>query len=302
MRRAIALALLIITVIAPLAPRPAAAATIQINGIGLVDYAHKPDLKVGDWVRYHMIGSSELGVREAYTITLLIAGEQDFWGDPAFWIETWKEMPGSPPEMLAALVSYDIYRDSSATQRLQLYTRAMISESDDAGNPRIELNKPAASILKTRRDVKNPVRWTRDTLGVDTVITPRGTFKGLKVLLKQGTGSTQAVGDSSIYQELREDRTSYFAMEVPITHLSREDIETVAARKSWLIGRSGDATALATRDRALGTARLLDFGNGGLEARLVPEKFRKSLAAQKAASAPRPKVAAARSRVRTTQP
>lgn len=286
MRRAIALALLLVLSAALFAvPRLVAAPVVQVNGIGLVDYTHKPDFKVGDWVRYRMSGSSELGVVDDYTVTLLIGGEQDFWGDPAFWIETWKESPGQPPEVLCALVSYDIFRDTVATQRLQLYTRAMISTLNDNGEPRVEINKPAASILKTRREVKNPVRWTRDTLGVDTVITPKGTFKGLKTILKQGTGSTQAVGDSSVYQELREDRTSYFAMEVPITHLSREDIMTVAARKAWLIGRSGDATALTTRDKATGSARLIDYGHGGLEPRLTPKRYQASIAAQRAAAA-----------------
>ncbi len=286
MRRAIAASLLALTFLAiPALPRTASAAAVQVNGIGLVDYTRKPDFKVGDWVRYNMSGRSELGVSENYTITLLIAGEQDFWGDPSFWIETWKESKDAPPEVLASLVSYDIFNDSLATQRLQLYTRAMITTFDDQGTPRIDVNKPAASILKTRRDVKNPVRWTRDTLGVDTVQTPKGLFKGLKTILKQGTGTTQAVGDSSVYQELREERTSYTALEVPITHLSREDIMTVASRKSWLIGRSGDATALATRDRAIGSARLIDYGHGGLEPRFLPARYRTSIAAQRAAEA-----------------
>ncbi|MCE9627144.1 MAG: hypothetical protein K8R56_04410 [Candidatus Eisenbacteria bacterium] len=302
MRRAIALALLLLAFASVFAlPRTTSAATIQINGIGLVDYTHKPDFKVGDWVRYRMSSSSELGMSEDYTITLLIGGEQDFWGDPGFWIETWKETPGQPPEVLCSLMSYEIFRDTVATQRLQLYTRAMVNTLNEDGEPRVELNKPAASMLKTRREVKNPVRWTRDTLGVDTVITPKGTFKGLKTILKQGTGSTQAVGDSSVYQELREERTSYVAMEVPITHLAREDIMTIAARKAWLIGRSGDATPLSTRDKGLGTARLLDFGHGGLEPRITPARYRMSIAAQRAAAAAAAKPRTAATRTSTSK-
>lgn len=297
MRRASAILLLIVLWAASIAaPLAVHAAAVQVNGIGLVDYTHKPDFKVGDWVRYRMSSRSELGVVEDYTLTLLISGEMDLWGDPGFWIETWKETDGLPPEYLGSLMSYEIFNDTLATQRLQLYTRAMISQSNEQGEPRVEFNKPAASMLKTRREVKNPVRWTRDTLGVDTVITPKGTFKGMKTILKQGTGATQSVGDSSVYLELREDRTSFFAMEVPITHLSREDIMTLAARKSWLIGRSGDASELTTRDRAEGSARLIDFGHGGLEAKLTPERFRRSIAAQRAAAAPRPKPAPPRTR------
>jgi hypothetical protein len=104
----------------------------------------------------------------------------------------------------------------------------------------------------------------------------------MKVLLKQGTGATQTVGDSSVYTEVRENRTSWYASEIPITHLAREDIESINSGKSWLVGRSGDATTLNTRDRGLGTARLVDYGHG-LEARLIPAYLRHTIAEQAAA-------------------
>lgn len=295
MRRAILL-LLIAATAGTLYSAPAAtAANAPMNAIGLVDYTGKPTFKVGDWARYRMSGKSELGARDDYYVTVLIAGEEDFWGDPGFWIETWTDAPGRPPETQAALMSYEIFGDSSATERLQLYMRKQVTTMNDDGSVRMDINKPAASMLKTRREVKNPVRWTRDTLGVDTVQTPKGTFKTLKVLLKQGTGVTQTVGDSSVYNEVRENRTSWYTDEVPITHVAREDVESIAAKKSWLVGRSGDALTLNIRDRGLGSARLLDYGHG-LEARLVPERLRRSIAEQVAAerTAARPKPAAAK--------
>ena len=282
MRRAIFL-LLVVTAASPLYSPPAAtAAPATINGIGLVDYAHKPTFKVGDWARYRMTGKSELGVSEDYLITVLIAGEEDFWGDPGFWIETWVDAPGRPQETNASLMSYEIFGDSSATERLQMYMRKAVTMLNEDGTPRMDINKPAASTLKTRRPVKNPVRWSIDTLGVDTVQTPKGTFHATKLIMKQGTGATQTVGDSSVYTELRENRTSWYASEVPITHLAREDVESIASRKSWLVGRSGDATTLNIRDRGLGTARLIDYGHG-LEARLLPARLRHSIAEQQAA-------------------
>lgn len=284
MRRASlsSIALALVVLLGSLSARVSPAAPKQINGIGLVDYANKPDFKVGDWVRYRMSGSSELGVEENYTITLLVAGEMDFWGDRAFWLETWKDVPGQPLEVLASAVSYDAFKDTSAVERLQFYTRVMINTLNPDGEPRLEVNKPAASTVRMRREVKNPVRWTRDTLGTDTCSTPTGDYRTLKVLLKQGTGATQSVGDSSVYQELRENRTSFVSMQIPLTHLVREDIETMAARKAWLIGRSGDATPLATRDRALGSARIVAMGHGGLSARMVPEPYRYTLEEQRA--------------------
>ncbi len=283
MRRAIRLLLLVVAALS-LGVLPARAQGQAImNGIGLLDYAHKPHFRVGDWAKYHMQSSSQLGVTDDYTLTVLVAGEEDFWGDPCFWLETWVDMPSGPPQTRAALMSYEIFTDSSATERLLLYMRKMITMLNEDGTPRVDINKPAASTLKARHDVKNPVTWDRDSLGVDTVQTPKGTFTARMILLKQGKGVTQAVGDSSIYTELREDRTSWYTNDVPITHLAREDIVTTSSRKSWLIGRSGDATALNIRDKGVGTARLIDFGHG-LEPRILPMHLRRTIAEQRAAA------------------
>ena len=282
MRRAIAALSLLLALAALDAPRSRADTGAIMNGIGLIDYRHKPDFKIGDWVRYQMKSHSELGASDDYQLTVMIAGEEDFWGDPGFWVETWVDMPGIPPQTRASLVSYEIFSDTVATQRLLLYTRKMISMLNEDGTPKMDINKPSASTLKARREVQNPVRFSLDTLGTDTVVTPKGTFKPLKVMMKQGTGATQMVGDSSLYTEVRENRTSWYTLEVPITHLAREDIESINAHKSWLTGRSGDALPLAIRDRGLGSARLIDFGHGAT-ARLVPERLRHTIAQQVAA-------------------
>jgi hypothetical protein len=285
MRRAIR-SLLITALAASLLPALAyAQASKSFNGIGLVDYSRKPDFKVGDWVRYRMTGKSEMGMSDEYQLTLLVAGEEDFWGDPGFWLETWVEGPGMPPRATASLISYEAFTDSAAIQRLLLYTRKMITLLNEDGTPKIDVNKPASSTLKARHDVMNPVSYSRQALGRDTVTTPKGTFDVEKVLMKQGKGVTSVAGDSSMYTELREDRTSHYSQLVPITHLVREDIETASTRKTWLIGRSGEGAPMFVRDRGEGAATLLDYGHGGLEARMVPERLRKSLAAQAKPSA-----------------
>jgi hypothetical protein len=292
MRRAITALAILLAVVTLDATRSHAESATVMNGIGLVDYRHKPDFKIGDWVRYQLKSHSELGAKDDYELTVLIAGEEDFWGDPGFWIETWVDMPGAPPQTSAALVSYDIFGDSVATQRLLLYTRKLISMVNDDGSPKIDVNKPAASTVRARREVMNPASFDLDTLGTDTVQTTKGVFKALKVLMKQGKGATQSVGDSSIYTEVRENRTSFYVLDVPITHLVREDIESINARKSWPIGRSGDALALTIRDRGLGSARMVDFGHNGTP-RLVPERLRHTIAEQVAAenAAAKPKSA-----------
>lgn len=285
MRRAIPL-LLIAALATPLFPaRARAQGQASFNGIGLVDYSHKPNFKVGDWARYRMSGKSEMGMSDNYELTLLVAGEEDFWGDPGFWLETWVEAPGQPPRALAALISYEAFSDTAAIQRLLLYTRKMITLLNEDGSPKIDINKPASSTLKARHDVMNPISWSRESLGPDTVTTPKGTFAVEKVLMKQGKGVTSALGDSTVYTELREDRTSHYSSLVPITRLVREDITTGSTRKAWLIGRSGDATPTTVRDRGEGAATLLDYGHGGKVPRMVPERLRKPLSAKAAPSA-----------------
>src|SRR5262249_25963603 len=155
-------------------PRSRAEGTVIMNGIGLIDYRHRPTFKVGDWVKYRMRGHSELGMSDDYDLTLVIAGEEDFWGDPGFWVETWVDIAGVPPQTRASLMSYEIFGDTVATQRLLLYMRRVITMLNDDGTPKMEINKPTGSTLKARREVMNPIRFDLDTLGVDTVQTPRG--------------------------------------------------------------------------------------------------------------------------------
>ena len=155
---------------------------------------------------------------------------------------------------------------------------------NEDGTPKIDINKPASSTLRMRHDVMNPVSYSKESLGRDTVTTPKGTFTVDKVLMKQGKGVTSALGDSTVYTELREDRTSYYSSQVPITRLVREDIATGSSRKAWLIGRSGDATPMTVRDRGEGSALLLDFGHGGKEPRMVPKKLQKPLSSKATAT------------------
>lgn len=288
MRRAIASLLLLCTTLALLSVNAAAQNRPQIvstvDGIGLIDYSHKPTFKVGDWVRYRMTGKSDMGMSDNYDVTVIIAGEEEFWGERCVWIETWTDAVGKPPRATATLMSYSIFGDSLAIQRLQLYRRKAISVLDENGNPRQEVVRAAGSALKSRTLFKRPIQWDVDTLPPDTVHTPRGVFTAKRVSIRQGTGATTSVGDSSIYSEARENRMSFMHPDIPITHIVREDIESIIARRTWEIGKSSASTEMFIRDRGLGIARLIDFGSG-LEGRLVPEKHRKSIADQRAAAA-----------------
>ena len=70
-----------------------------MNAIGLIDYSTKPTFKPGDWVRYHVVGSNNEGDRDDYYVTVLIAGEEKFWGEDCFWIETRTQAAGTTAPM-----------------------------------------------------------------------------------------------------------------------------------------------------------------------------------------------------------
>lgn len=271
MRRAIALCALVLVgaVLFTAAVRAKEQAVDRINGIGLVDYSSKPTFKVGDWVRYRMTGQSEMGMSDDYEITVLIAGEEEFWGDRGFWIETWTDKPGALPKTVATLMSYSIFDDSLPIQHMQVYQRKTITETDEQGNPVEIITKPAASMLTTRNLFKKPLMWDVDTLGSDTVTTPTGTYAARKVSIRQGTGATATIGDSSRYDEVRENRMVWMTPKVPITHVARESIENVIARRTWMLGRSAEGSPLLTRERGVGLARLVAAGSG-LKPRLMP--------------------------------
>lgn len=256
----------------------------RINGIGIVDYSHKPAFKVGDWVRYRMSGESQMGMRDDYEITLVIAGEEEWWGEECFWLETWTDARGRPPETSATLMSYAIFSDTAAIQRMQSYQRKTITGINSNGEAVEEVVRPAASALKTRTAYQRPLMWDVDTLEADTVQTPAGLMNARKVSIKQGTSVTTSMGDSTLYTEVRENRMSWFTMDVPITHIAREDVENTIARRAWMIGRSAEGAPLRLRERGTGTARLIAFGHG-MTARMLSPERQKSLAQIRAAKA-----------------
>lgn len=291
MRRATALIALLLAGAACLAAAvmAQAPATARINAIGFVDYSGKPAFKVGDWVRYRVTGESELGMRDDYALTILVAGEEVFWGDSCFWLETWTEPRSGPKTALASLMSYTIFRDTAAVQHMQVYQRKQISELNEAGAPVEMVMEPGSSILRTRTLFKNPVAWDVDTLGSDTVSTPAGEFLGRKISIRMGSSTTRNFGDSTRYDEARENRLLWRDVRVPITHVARESVENLVLRRTWMIGRSTEGSPLQTRERALGSARLEAMGSGGVP-RIVPAGRRfPSVAKPAGAKAPAPK-------------
>jgi len=290
MRRAIAVSALLLAGAALAAVgvlaqvRPAT----RVNAIGFIDYASPPTFKVGDWVRYRVTGESELGMRDDYDLTILIAGEELFWGDSCFWVETWLSPRVGAPTTIATCLSYSIFRDSLPVQRMQMYQRKQINEIDEQGNPVEVVMEPAPSVLRARNLFKTPLMWDVDTLGTDTVSTPAGEFLGRKVSIRQGTGTTRSFGDSSRYDEVRENRTVWMDPRVPITHTARESVENIVARRTWMIGRSNEGSPLLLRERGVGSARLVAMGSGEAPRLLPPgRRFPKAVKAAAAGGSKR---------------
>src|SRR5205823_4498459 len=89
----------------------------RIDGVGMLDYSTgRSEFKLGNWAKYHVTAKSDLGVVDDYTVTVLIAGEEHWWGEDCFWVETWTDAAGQSPRSTATLMSYAIFDDSLALQ------------------------------------------------------------------------------------------------------------------------------------------------------------------------------------------
>lgn len=272
----------------------------RVNGIGLIDYGHAPTFKVGDWVRYHMTGQSAMGMTDDYELTVLIAAEEIWWGEECFWVETWTDAKGRVPQAAATLMSYAIFSDSGAIQRMQNYQRKSFGGVRSDGSFDEQLVIPASSSFQSRTPFQRPIMWDVDTLEADTVQSPSGLLACRKVSIRQGTGVTSNMPDSTLYTEVRENRLSWFTLDVPITHIAKEEVEHTIARRSWFIGRSAEGSPLVIKERGIGTARLIAYGHG-MTSRLLPAERTKSLAQWRAEEAKRtaaPPSAAKRSSAR----
>jgi hypothetical protein len=267
-------------------PLPAQPPNTLIDAIGTLDYLHGPgSIQVGSWVKYHITARSKLGVTDDYTITVLIAGEEHWWGEDCFWVETWTQPAGQPVIPAATLMSYAIFDDSLAVPHTQLYQRKTVAGTRDDGSPLEQLFRRGNMAVKSRTPVGKGLTRKVDSLGTEVLKTAKGDLFCSKVRSEQALGTTGQSTDSSEYTETREVHVIYWTPQVPITHTAREEIELSHLRRAWLTGRSQESGPLRLLDRSQGVVELVDFATSGLTALLVPEARRHSLAEQRAAQA-----------------
>ena len=281
-RLGLAAAILLALFVLPALDRGAHAEKTLLNGIGLVDYSKPPDFKVGTYVSYQTIQSADGIAEPGEPVTLLVPGEERFWGDDCFWLET-RQGEAS----IMSLISYAVFQDSFPQYRMRFYTRKTISGLDDNGNLDEQLQQMPPSLLKSRAPLPSGDRDRITDLGPDTVSTPFGTFTCKKIETKRGTGTTQDVGDSTVYTEEYETRTSWFTSKIPMTHLAKEDVDVTVSRKAWRIGHSDPAQKMILMKHSTMSSRVQGFGEG-MKSEAFPAERQKSLARGTTAAATPP--------------
>lgn len=275
MRRAV-LALLLVAALPP--PTQGGTREGPMDAIGNVDYNHGPRFKVGDWVKYRTKGESVQGYQTDYTVILLIAGEELWWGEKCFWLETRMYDSGEDtPEIAASLMSYSVFEDSMPSSRFTLYVRKTIDGLDEGGRYAQIPFRRAETDIKRRVPLPEPER-TVDTLGVGRVEVPKGAFDALKVKRVTRKAVTAQEGDSTVYYERVEDHTFWKSDQIPITRLIKIDMDNIQRRRVWMIGESGNAP-LNVAEHATGVMELLDYGSG-MKSFAIPERFQRPVSEQ----------------------
>jgi hypothetical protein len=249
-----------------------------IDGAGMVNYMTRPTFKVGDWVKYHTTSTSEQGFKDDYTVTILIGGEEVWWGEPCFWVETRTQKAGDHERYTASLVSYAAFGDTMANNHIMWFIRKTINGVKNNNEPDIALYTRGKNEIQLRRAVweKDDNPPLVDSVGTEKVTVAAGSFDTHKVRRRYRNAETADQGDSSIYYRRQLDRTFFVTPKVPITNLARVDVDDHQEGKTWLAGKS-DKGPLKTLERARGTTELIEMGSSGLPALLVPVALRKPI-------------------------
>ena len=254
-----------------------------IDGTGWVDYSQRPNFQVGSWVKYRTKGSSLLGHQDDYTVTILIAGEEVWWGEPCFWIETWTEKEGrSLPT--ATLMSYSAFGDTMASRHVMWFIRKNIDGMNAKGAPDVVLYSRDPSEFKLRKanwDEENAKTAPRfDTLGTASVTVPAGEFETTKIQRFRGLMETAERGDSTVYYWRSYYEYYYRTPRIPITRMAKLEVDDRQEGRTWRVGQS-DKSPLNMLERSQDSTVLVEQGTGGLTPKLVPEGSRKAITSRK---------------------
>ncbi len=287
MRRAV-LALLIVAAL------PLSALAVEkldpVDAIAMIDYKHGARFKVGDWVKYETKATSHQGYKTDYSVTILIGGEELWWGEKCFWVETQNSFSGQAPEVTASLVSYAIFEDSLPTIRFGRYVRKFVEGVDEAGKFIQQPFRRAPTEISSRSFKEHNPPHQLDSLGVARVEVPKGAFDALRIRKTYRVVETVQEGDSTVYFEMVQAHTYAWSDRIPITRLVSIEQDNIQRRRVWMIGESGNAP-LNIVEHVAGGTRLVDYGSG-MKSISVPDRFQRPLSEQQPArTKPAPKAA-----------
>jgi hypothetical protein len=167
-------------------------------------------------------------------------------------------------------------------RRFSRYLRKFVEGLDSEGRYMQQPFRRALHEIRNRNFAEFEPTRAVDTLGIEKVQVPMGTFDALRVKeVYRGTETAQE-GDSTVYFEEVEDHQYWWSDKIPITRLVRVEQDNIQRRRVWMIGESSNAP-LVVAEHSTGGTQLLDYGTG-MKAICVPEPFRRSIAEQQAAA------------------
>jgi hypothetical protein len=270
--------LLLLAALVFVAPRPArSSGENMIDGITLLDLSGRANLKVGAWARYHTVSSSALGYHDDYEVLLLIAAEEEFWGERCFWLET-STIEGGDTTSTASLISYSAIGDTAAARHSTWFERKTVRNLDENGLPEEMIPKRSPGDFRVPRSLaghkpaeqEGTKDQSIDTLAVDTCRVPIGSFRGVTVREVNRIEEEVIRGDSTVHYQRLETRLRKLDNRVPLTRVVREDIRDLQQDRLWLTGQSAQSISRVMED-ARGVTLLTGYGERGVPSRVVSQ-------------------------------
>ncbi len=231
----------------------------RVSAVGLIDYT-KPNFKVGDWVRYRVDLSSSSGLEDVKQQEVRIVGEETYRGEKCFWVETWYGADEPSASYDLTLVSYEAFKDVAPDVHYRNYIRLVLLGMDNEGIP--EMNDLQRSNPNSAPPDLRPYRGTIDTLGVESVETPRGTIEARLQRLQRRLSKTHPLADSTINRINEMTRKSWHSRTVPVTSLVKEEEVSQQFVQAYKLGTPSTDAPLAMVSGFERTATVIDWGTG----------------------------------------
>jgi len=257
--RTVALPLAIVVLLASgLLALAAPAAHARVSAVGLLDYTKK-NFKVGDWVRYRVDVSNDLGNEDMNYQEVRIVGEDTFRGEKCFWVETWYGPDSLRASFDLALVSYDVFKDPDSDLRYQLYVRMVLYGVDEDGVPDLVELRPSTA---SKNPDLRPLRGQIDTLGTEAVSTAKGAIDARLVQLQRKLRNPRQMADSTVNKITDMVRKTWVTRKVPVTSVVKEEEVNKRLVQSYAVGQPSTSAPENLVETLFRTATVVDWGTG----------------------------------------